>query len=137
MIDLLEERRSRMRMEFQQILFDGTKSGEADGSGQCDCGWSSRHSFAYVKLLQAESLQPSQMLNTTLSRLLDKLDRMPDPTVPRNNWAQCGYPWHPNHHYREIRKWKLSKLKEANGLCIDCVRSNSTSEEQSCRVKHE
>src|SRR4051794_9949810 len=71
-----------MRTELQDILLDGTKDAGTEDNHNCSCGWSSRHSSAYMQLLQEEELWPLQMVHTTISQVLEKLERMDDPTIP-------------------------------------------------------
>ncbi|CAO2658413.1 Nn.00g061360.m01.CDS01 [Neocucurbitaria sp. VM-36] len=134
---LLEERRGQMRLEIQQMLFEGTTAAGTVDNSQCSCGYLSRHSFAYVQLLEKEGLQPSKMISTSLSQVLDKLERMTDPIVPHTEWTQCSYRWHADHSYTGKRWWWLKGFKNANGLCIDCIRVKETGEKRNCRIEHE
>ncbi|KAF2495477.1 hypothetical protein BU16DRAFT_390775 [Lophium mytilinum] len=134
---LLEERRNHMRAELQQILLDGKIQFGTDDGPECSCSWSSRHSSAYMDLLQREGLEPLKMLsNMTVTEVLEKMERMNDPTIPRE-WKPCNYRWHRNPDLRIMRKSKLDIFKKGNhGLCIDCIRSSTTDEKQTCRIKH-
>jgi len=124
-----------MRIELQDILLDGTKDAGTEDNHNCSCGWSSRHSSAYMQLLQKEELWPLQMVHTTISQVLEKLERMDDPTIP-HEWVPCNYRWHADPNYRLRRSWRLDKFKRSNGLCIDCVRSRTTATKHICRIKH-
>ncbi|KAF2807528.1 uncharacterized protein BDZ99DRAFT_392986 [Mytilinidion resinicola] len=131
----LEERRNQMRTKLQKILLDGASDAGTDDHCNCSCGWSSQHGFAYMKLLQKEELGPLQTLSTTISGVLEKLENMNDPTIPRG-WVPCSYRWHGDPGYRRRRKSRLDDFKKGNGLCIDCVRSSTTAAKQICRTKH-
>ncbi|KAK7178318.1 hypothetical protein PSPO01_15627 [Paraphaeosphaeria sporulosa] len=134
-IYLLEERRSRMRTELQDILLYGTKDAGIDDDRNCSCGWSSRHSSAYMQLLQKEELWPLKTLDTTISQVLQKLECMDDPAMPRE-WVPCKYRWHTDPTYRISRSQRLENFKRSNGLCIDCVRSSTTTMKHICQIKH-
>lgn len=124
-----------MHTELQQILLDGTTSAGTDDNHDCNCGWSSQHGFAYMKLLMKEELLPLEVLNSTISEVVEKLEKMNDPTMPRE-WAPCNYRWHRDPSYRSIRSWELDTFKKGNGICIDCVQSSTAAAKQICRIKH-
>ncbi|KAH7344380.1 hypothetical protein BKA66DRAFT_434194, partial [Pyrenochaeta sp. MPI-SDFR-AT-0127] len=132
---LLEEQRNWMRTELQQILFDGSTDAGSDETNACTCAWSSRHSLAHTELLRHQELQPLQILNITISRVIERLEQMKDPVIS-NQWVPCMYRWHRNPCYRERRGQSLRKLQGSNGLCIDCVRSGTVPTNQICRIKH-
>jgi hypothetical protein len=134
--DLLEERRNRMRIEVQQILFDGSTDAGWEESSGCTCAWSSRHSLAHTELLREQKLWPSQILTITISQAIERMEKMGDPTMP-NQWVCCDYRWHRDPRYRAKRGERLRELQERNGLCIDCVRLATTAANQAHRINHQ
>jgi hypothetical protein len=134
-IDLLEERRTKMRTELQQIILDGTTTAGTNDTQNCSCGWSSQHGFAYMRLLMEEKLLPEHTLCSTISNVVKRFERMNDPTMP-HEWVPCNYRWHTNPNYRSTRSRKLDLFKKENGICIDCVQSSTATTEQNCRIRH-
>ncbi|KAF2801904.1 uncharacterized protein BDZ99DRAFT_504179 [Mytilinidion resinicola] len=134
-ICFLEERRSRMRVELQQILLDGERGAGTDDDRRCSCSWSSRHSSAYMELLRTKRSGPLQTLDTTISEVLEKLENMDDPTISRE-WDPCDYRWHTDPKFKRMRNWRLNDFKKSKGLCIDCVRSSTVAARQICRIEH-
>ena len=126
-----------MRTELEQILIEGMTDAGKNDDQHCKCGWSSRHIFSYMKLLENEKLGPVQMLDTTISQVVERLEVMNDPALPPE-WARCDYRWHTEPNYRARRGQRLRTFKMINGLCIDCVRSSKVTAvtTQSCRIKH-
>ncbi|KAH7111808.1 hypothetical protein B0J11DRAFT_447464 [Dendryphion nanum] len=132
-IFLLEERRSQLRTELLQIILKGATDAGTDDNGNCKCAWSSRHSLVYLDLLRIQEINPSQILNTTISHVITRLEQMNDPVV---SGTQCSYRWHSTPSYRSQRSWRLETFMKSNGLCIDCLRFGTTAVEQNCRIKH-
>jgi hypothetical protein len=117
---MLEEQRSQFRTEIVQLLVQGATSCGSDG-GSCSCAWSSRHSLAYIELLETKQLQPRYLNGMPLTQIMDTVDRMSDPTLPHNT-QPCRYRWHTQPRYREFRIHAIDLLKARDGLCIDCGR---------------
>jgi hypothetical protein len=132
---LLEERRNQRRTELQGILFDRTTSAGEDDNPSCNCGWSSQHCLAYIKRLQKEEVSPSHALNSTISEVVEKLEIMDDPTMPRE-WVKRTYRWHQDPMYRLRLSWSMDTFKKRNGICIDCVKSSTAAAKEICRIKH-
>jgi hypothetical protein len=124
-----------MRTELQQIVIDGATEAGVEDHHKCDCGWSSCHSLAYLILIQRERVHPIQMLDRSVSQLVETLEQMDDPRMPQQR-SQCSYRWHSDPKYRLRRSLKLEKLKQSHGLCIDCVRVDEGAEKGVCRINH-
>ena len=124
-----------MRTELQQMVLDGATEAVVEDDRQCDCGWSSCHSLAYLILIKGERVHPLQMLDCSVSGLTEKLEQMDDPRMPQK-WTQCSYRWHSDPKYRLRRSLKLEKLKQSHGLCIDCLRVHQGAEKGVCRINH-
>ncbi|KAI2481028.1 btb poz domain-containing protein [Pyrenophora tritici-repentis] len=131
---LLEEQRNLIRIELQQLLFQGSFYAGTDDR-RCTCGWGSCHNLAYNELLRERHLEPSQISTGKVSQVLQQLEEMPDPTMPYE-WEPCDYRYHKKPRYRESRALRLREIQEGNGLCIDCFRSSTTAEDQVHRIKH-
>lgn len=132
--DLLEERRNRMRTELQHILFNGSTDAGMDESSSCTCAWGAVHSLAHTELLQHEDLRPLQVLDVTVSKIVEKMEQMRDPLMPKQ-WERCDYRWHGEPRYRATRGDRLNGFRERNRLCIDCVRDGTTTRNQVHRTK--
>jgi hypothetical protein len=130
---MLEEQRSLLRTEIEQLLVQGATSGSDNGS--CSCAWSSRHSLAYMELLKAKQLEPQHLHGMSLTQILDRVDKMSDPTVSHNT-QPCGYRWHSQPAYRAIRSLAIDSTKARDGLCIDCVKRSATAIARNCRMRH-
>ena len=127
-----------MRTELEQILIEGMTDAGTDDGRNCNCGWSSRRGFSYMRQLQKEKLWPVQMLDTTISQVVERMEVMNDPALPQE-WVRCDYRWHTDPNYRATRSWRLRTFKKSNGLCIDCIRSSNVTAvaTQSCRIRHQ
>ena len=121
-------------MEIEQILAVGATSCGSD-SASCSCAWSSRHSLAYMELLQTKELQPRYLHGMSLTQILDRVDRLSDPTVSHNT-QPCGYRWHSEPSHRAYRIDAIGLMKARDGLCIDCVKRSATATARNCRMKH-
>lgn len=137
--DLLEERRNGMHTELHHILFNGSTDIAMNESSSCTCAWGAVHSFAHTQLLQYEDLRPSQVLDVTVSKIIEKMEQMRDPLMFKQ-WEPCGYRWHTEPRYRAMRGHRLNGFRERNRLCIDCVRYGTTTTNQihrtnSCATK--
>jgi hypothetical protein len=121
---LLEEQRGFARLRVAEILIAGVN----DGTGMCchKCGWTSKYAYAYIKLLQEKGLWPAHLFHTSISKALEKAERMPDP-VPEERSSQCQYAYkHEPPAYREDRRRELDSLNKKIGLCLHCIRLGRT-----------
>ncbi|KAI3573851.1 hypothetical protein IWW34DRAFT_634180 [Fusarium oxysporum f. sp. albedinis] len=119
---LLEEQRGFARLEVSQILIAG------GGTSSCchNSGWTSKYAYAYMKLLETKGLWPGALSHISISKALEKAERMPDP-VPEERSTQCQYAYkHEPPAYREHRRWKLDSLNKTIGLCLPCTRLERT-----------
>ncbi|KAM5360762.1 hypothetical protein BFJ70_g16769 [Fusarium oxysporum] len=119
---MLEEQRGFARLEVSQILIAG------GGTGSCwhNCGWTSKYAYAYMKLLERKDLWPAHLFHISISKALEKAERMPDP-VPEERSTQCQYAYkHEPPAYREDRRWKLDSFNKKIGLCLRCTRLGRT-----------
>jgi hypothetical protein len=121
-IGLLEQQRGFARLEISQILIAG------GGTMSCchKCGWTSKYAYAYMKLLEGKDLWPGALSRISISKALEKAEKMPDP-IPEERNTQCQYAYkHESPAYREDRRWKLNTFKEKIGLCLRCTRLGRT-----------
>jgi hypothetical protein len=132
--DLLGERRNRMRTKLQHILFNGSTGAGVDESSSCTCAWGAVHSFAHTELLQHENLRPLQILDVTVSKVVERMEQMRDPLMLKQ-WEHCDHRWHREPRYRATRGVRLHGFCERNRLCIDCVRYGTTTTNQIHRNK--
>lgn len=132
---LLEERRSLLRTEIEQMLFRGATVCGSDND-KCSCAWSGRHSLAYMELLQERGLQPHDLHSMSLTQILDQIDKLDDPEISDCNQQTCRYRWHTNPRYRVARSDVIKSVRDKEGLCIDCVQRGATATARNCRMKH-
>jgi hypothetical protein len=67
---------------------------------------------AYIKLLQEKGLWPAHLFHISISKALEKAERMPDP-VPEEQSTQCRYAYkHEPPAYREDRRRELDSLNK-------------------------
>lgn len=131
---MLEARRSRARMDLQEIILNGKKH-QKDA---CNCDWASKNDNAYMEALQRSNLWPPSVFNTAVSHVLEKLGRLQDPALLKPN-LQCIFT--PVNAHRELkgkdeRDSEANGIKEEAGLCLGCVRSGNANAPFPCRVKH-
>lgn len=121
---MLEEQRGTARLKVAEILIAGVNN----GTGLCvhKCGWTSKHAYAYMKLLERENLWPAYLPNISISKALESADRMPDPVPEELFSTPCIYEYkHAAPAYRRDRSWSLDIFHKSIGLCLHCVRSGS------------
>lgn len=97
---LLEEQRSFAGLKLAEILIAGIN----DGIGMCvhRCGWSSKHAYAYLKLLERQNLWPTHLL--CISEAIELAEKMPDP-IPEEPSIACTYEYkHAAPEYRRNRR---------------------------------
>jgi hypothetical protein len=97
-------------------------------TGMCvhRCGWTSKYAYAYLKLLEREQLWPAGLLHISISKAIELADKKPDP-VPEEPSIACTYSYkHAVPEYRRERCMKLDILNSIIGLCLHCVREDST-----------
>jgi hypothetical protein len=99
-----------MRIELQQILFDGSTDAGMDESSSCTCAWGAVHSLAHTQLLQHEDLRPLQVLDVTVSKVVEKMEQMRDPLMHKQ-WEPCDYRWHGEPRYRATRGDRLDGFR--------------------------
>jgi hypothetical protein len=79
-----------------------------------------------MKLLEIKDLWPGDLFRISISKALEKAERMPDP-VPEERSTECQYAYkHEPPSYREDRRWKLDSLNKKIGLCLVCTRLDRT-----------
>lgn len=127
-LDLLEERRTRMRVELNQLLVTGK-------NGVCSCGWAKTRSDKYEQLLL--DYEPLKMFDVPLSEIIEKMEKVSCEDMdtrfhPPENWG--GY-YHKVPTYGETLPAKLETLKKKASICLDCVQSIDVA--RSCRFQHE
>lgn len=132
--DLLEERRSRLRNQLQQLVFDNPTNAGGMQDAACSCAWAERHYLAYTEALRGANLQPRDMLRCSIAQVLERLQQMKEPVVSQT-FPHCGYRWHHHPDYRASRDRQLKHVMKDQGLCLDCVRS-TVEVKRECRIKH-
>lgn len=131
---LLEEARALARLDLADILLNGVN----DPTGMCvhRCGWSSKYAFAYLKLLEEESLWPGSLGRLSIADAIAKVGRIPDP-VPKEANTSCTYEYkHCVPEYRKHREWGLANLDSKIGLCLHCTKSRDENASH-CQIRHE
>ncbi|TXB97405.1 hypothetical protein FocTR4_00010946, partial [Fusarium oxysporum f. sp. cubense] len=116
---LLEEQRGFTRLEIAEILLEEVN----DSTGLCihKRGWTSIHAYAYIKLLERKDLWPKSLSHTSISKVLESAERMPDP-IPEELSTKCTYAYkHDVPQYRKERSWRLDTFYESIGLCLYCI----------------
>ena len=120
---LLEEERGFARLKIAEILPTGVNC----GTGRCvnNCGWTIKCAYAYIRLLEKESLRPLHLTHIPISKALKSAEKMPNP-VPEESSAACTY-WyrHTAPTYRRTCSLSLDDFNRSIGLCLACVRSGS------------
>jgi hypothetical protein len=130
---MLEEARSFARLKLAEILLRGVN----DPTGDCPhkCGWSSKHAYAYLQLLQGQELWPTHLSRIPISEAVELAEKIPDP-IPEEKSFQCKYDYkHRAPAYRRNRRWSVENLNNSVGLCLHCVRSGSANSSY-CAVTH-
>ncbi|KAL1852454.1 hypothetical protein VTK73DRAFT_9215 [Phialemonium thermophilum] len=118
---LLEKQRGVARLKIADILLWEANN----GTGLCPhkCGWTSKHAYAYLRLLEREQLWPADLARISISEALRLAEGMPDPT-PEERSAACTYERnHAAPQYRKGRSRKLDDFVKSVGLCLRCVQS--------------
>lgn len=85
-----------------------------------------------MELLQTTQLQPQDLHGMSMTQILNRVDRMSDPTVSQ----PCGYRWHSQPTNRAYRIHVIDLMKAKDDLCIDCVKRSATAIARNCRMKH-
>jgi hypothetical protein len=134
-IGLLEERRTVLRMKLEHLILRGVSYAICyNGRGECD--FPSRCARAYIQLLQSAELWPIATVTMSISKAIDVLEKMGDPTVSFDG-IQCDcLSMHSTPNYKRNRNKDLDELKNSVGLCLDCVFSGCTTATAYCSIKH-
>ena len=120
---MLEEQRGLAKLQLANILI------VVGANSLCsyECGGSSSYSYAYMQSLNREDLWPGDISRMSISRALIKADGMPDPVRPEC-MTQCSMArFHDGDlPYRRRRIYELGTFDETIGLCLRCVRLDTT-----------
>ena len=115
--DLLEERRTRLRVDLCQLLISGKR-------GNCKCGWGKTYSGKYGLLLV--EYMPIKMLEVPMADIITNMEQVSTEDMER---TYCGdrssyrIYYHEPLPYSETLLGKLDTMKKKASICIDCVRS--------------
>ena len=132
---LLEERRTVLRMELEKLILRGASYATcSDEWGECD--FPSRHSHAYIKLLQSVELWPIATVTMSISEAIGVLGKTGNPRVSLDGIKCSDLHLHSTPNYNWNRTKDLNELMNSVGLCLDCVFSNRTVATPDCRIKH-
>ncbi|KAJ5544098.1 hypothetical protein N7494_005377 [Penicillium frequentans] len=127
---LLEEQRGFARLKLEEILLGGTKA----SSCVHRCGWTSKYAYAYIQLLETQSLWPMDIQSVAES--IERANRMPDP-IPEERSTECKFGYkHFVPDYRSSYRYKLDNLDSCIGICLNCFLSKQPSA-VSCQMTHE
>jgi hypothetical protein len=131
-LDLLEERRNRMRAEVCQLLKDGINF--VGGCSACDRGKNRSDKY---KILQSD-YGPLKMLEVPISEIIEKMKAVSCEDMARTYHSSIlshqSY-YHEAPTYSETLAGKLETIKKKVGICLDCVRSSDAA--TPCRFQHE
>jgi hypothetical protein len=119
--DLLEERRNQMRINLQQVLFDGFGDAKKSSS-ECTCAWRSQQHLKYKDWMILARVDPKAQLNSSISEILERSEQENDPAIPQP-WDHCASRFHHEPSFRACRNERLRKIREEKGLSLEYVRS--------------
>ncbi|KAJ8071950.1 hypothetical protein OCU04_002254 [Sclerotinia nivalis] len=127
---LLEQQRSFARLELSEIFISGIN--KRTGMYVHKCGWTSKYAYAYLNLLRDKQLWRAKLLGLSISEAIEAAENMADP-IPNERSITCSYECkHAPPEYRKGRCWSLERLKNNIGLCLQCVRSDSSNPQGYC-----
>jgi hypothetical protein len=141
---LLEERRTELRIRFEEIIMEGVWYTESDDDGwryygqdriHIHCDWENRYTRAYIVLLRDADLFPFATSYMSISEAIDTLQSMGDVTIPDGDMDNCSHE-HIRPDYKEMRAENLDAFKNSIGLCLDCVKSGREKAVPDCRIQH-
>jgi hypothetical protein len=118
-LDLLEERRNRMRAELYQLLDDGIKF-----VGGCSaCGFGKNRSDKY-KMIQS-NYGPLKMIEVPILDIIKGMEAVSCEDMARtyHSGSYRGY-YHEAPTHSETLAGKLETIQRKVGICLDCVRSS-------------
>ncbi|KAF7943039.1 hypothetical protein EAE96_010984 [Botrytis aclada] len=118
---LLEAQRTHALTGLSEILLAGIN----DCHAKCHlkCGWTSKHAYAYMKLLERKTLWPIGLHKTSVYGAIEAVRDMPEPVVEEASDV-CREAWnHKPPRYRDGRSERFKSLCEKTGLCLSCVRA--------------
>lgn len=128
-LDLLEERRTRMRAELGQFLTDGKNT-------RCSCGWGKEFDGKYGLLLSKYG--PLKMLEVPILDIVNNIEKVSSEHIERGWHSGYGsndsYYHEASSHSEKVTR-KLETMKKKAGICFDCVRSGDAA--TPCRFQHE
>jgi hypothetical protein len=128
-LDLLEERRNRMRAELCQLLKDGINF----VGGCSECSWGKNRSDKY-KILQSD-YGPLRMLEVSISEIIKSMKAVSCEDMARTYHSGYRGYYHEAPTHSETLAGKLEAIKKKVGICLDCVRSSDAA--TPCRFQHE
>lgn len=125
-LDLMEERRTRMRAELNQLLIKGKNAA-------CSCGWAENRGHKYTLLLL--NYEPLKMLEVPVSDIIGKMEKVSCEDMERTCHSS-GYRdyYHETPLHGETFRGKLEMMKKQASICLDCVQSNDAA--TPCRFQH-
>jgi hypothetical protein len=127
-LDLLEERRNRMRAEVCQLLKDGINF--VGGCSACDKGKNRSDKY---KILQSD-YGPLKMLKVPISEIIEKMKAVSCEDMARTYHSDIRGYYHEAPTYSETLARKLETIKKKVGICLDCVRSSDAA--TPCRFQY-
>jgi hypothetical protein len=127
-LDLLEERRNRMRAELCRLLNDGIKF----VGGYSQCGFGKKRSDKY-KMIQSD-YGPLKMLEVPISDIIKSIKAVSSEDMMARIYHRNGS-YHEAPTHSETLAGKLEPIKKKVGICLDCIRSSHAA--TPCRFQHE